>query len=152
MNTTYDRKKTIADRKTSTCMEPLNSFELAYLFNWISNSKEQMNLNKKFGTILFPLCICSDVWFHNDTVTSSNFFLKTSYQKNKQSAFSIDLFQNSAKMEMGEGVHFYNLYVNIFCVGSVFLKDEKKIDPTLLILILANTKLWLAIVGTITQN
>lgn len=71
-----------ADRKKSTCMEPLNSFELAYLFKQILNSKEQINLNKKFVTMLFPLSICSDVWFH-DTVTSSNLFLKTSLQTNK---------------------------------------------------------------------
>lgn len=31
--------------------------------------------------------------------------------------------------------------MDIFCVGSVNLKDEKKIDPILLILILANRKL-----------
>lgn len=31
--------------------------------------------------------------------------------------------------------------MDIFCVGFVNLKDEKKIDPILLILILANPKL-----------
>lgn len=43
---------------------------------------------------------------------------------------------------MGEKtVYFYYFSVDIFCVGSVILKEEKKIGPNLLILILENSKL-----------